>query len=324
MKPTRVMIIVVSTNDGRWLAPCLRSLAKTSREQCQVVVVANDCLDSTREVCERASLPITLLHTERRQGFAACNNIALSQAIERDVAYAFLLNPDTLVHAQAVQNSIDFLDSHPDYGIVGSLQFAYEDDLWVDWNAWSRETVAHASELGKYPVEGDCHTWLDHYYVQGAAMMLRLSLVPRIGMLDPVYGTFYEETDLCRRCLLAGLKVAILFDSKVRHFGGGNWRVDENRRRERDLLFLRNQFVYYLSAEQSAASVTRTAWRLLCRQYRAMRHGCEDVTLPWWRYPQVIADFARNIPQVFQLAWRNRLIRSGQPLPRRLWSIGRP
>jgi GT2 family glycosyltransferase len=322
MRPTRVMIIIVSTNDGRWLEGCITSLAPAMEEEWDVVVVDNVCRDGTRQVCDAAPMPITLITTKQRRGFAACNNIALLRAIEEKYQYAFLVNPDTVLHQDAVRQLVGFLEACPEYGIAGSMQFCYGDGSWTAWNPWTTETVKHARSLGATVINGVSHTWIDHYYVQGAALMLRLDLVPRIGLLDPLYVTFYEETDLCRRCLLAGSKVGLVFDSMVQHYGGGNWRGDSLRRRERDLLFLRNQLFFYLSCEASGVGVARTLFGLVRRHYRALRYGSEDVVLNWTAYPQILGAFLKDSRYLSRLARRNRLVREGRALPRDLWSIG--
>jgi len=317
-----VLVSIVSTSDALWLGVCLKALDQVSTK-IDVVVVANDCDDNTDEVCTQASIDVTLLKTEKRLGFAACNNLCLTNALNGGYEYAFLLNPDTKAHPQAIDALVRFMNSHPEYGIVGSIQIEYGDETWSQQNEWSRQTLGHAATLGEHQ-QSDCtFTWMDHSYVQGAALMMRLDLVKRIGLLDPVYRTFYEETDLCRRCLLASQGVAILFDSMVQHYGGGNWKASLKRHYERDRLFLRNQFLYYLSGEDSRRVMALAALRLFSRQMKTLWFHQEDVILPWWQYPVVLWSAMFRLNDVFRLYRRNEMIRSGAILPEDLWQIGR-
>jgi GT2 family glycosyltransferase len=246
----------------------------------------------------------------------------LLKALREGYEYVFLLNPDTRVHPHAIQDFLRFMNSQTNIGIAGSLQIEYGDGTWSEPNEWSRLTLEHAKALGQAEQRQGDFTWVEHNYVQGAALMLRLSLVPMIGLLDPVYRTFYEETDLCRRCLLAGSRVALLLNSRVQHFGGGNWKSDTKKHLERDRLFLRNQFLYFLSGVWDLRSITWVALCLLVSQAKMILLHSEDVMLPLWRYPSVLWFAAIRFRAIRQLRLRNQLIRNGQPVPEPLWQVG--
>lgn len=312
---------IVSMNDGRWLVDCLESLAPV-RSEVDILVVANACDDDTEEVCARAPLDIKVLRTEARLGFAACNNLALEKAVACGYEYVFLLNSDTRVHPGAVSHALEFMRTHAEFGVVGSLQIEYGDETWSRLNEWSRITLDHALSLGSRQERADGFTWVEHTYVQGAAMMLRAGLTRRVGLLDPVYHTFYEETDFCRRCRLAGRRVAILFDSKVQHYGGGNWKRDLKKRLSRDRFFLRNQFLFYISGVNSRLMMPTAALRVLARQLKAVVARHEDVILPPWQYVFVLWSAAVRVPDILRLHRRNRLIRAGGCVPECLRKIG--
>jgi GT2 family glycosyltransferase len=316
-----ILVSIVSTNDGHWLGACLDSLIAL-RAQVDVVVVANMCNDQTEEICARSPLEVAILRTSARLGFAACNNLCLTKALQEGYEYAFLLNPDTRVHPRAIDSLLDFMRSREKFGIVGSLQIEYGDETWSQLNEWSQITLDHAATLGSREKHANGLTWIEHYYVQGAAMMLRLTLTRRIGLLDPVYRTFYEETDLCRRSLMTGQKVAILLDSKVQHYGGGNWKADIKRHQERDRLFLRNQFLYYMSGAESRPLMIFEAVRVLAHGIKTVLLHREDVILPWWQYISVVWSAAFRLKDIFRLYRRNRIIHSGGFVPESLWQVG--
>lgn len=316
-----LLVSIVSTNDGRWLEDCLDSLVNIGAHV-DVTLVANACDDNTEEICAQSLLDVTILRTDTRRGFAECNNLCLNKALDEGYEYIFLLNPDTQVHSDSINYILNFLRARPEVGIVGSIQIKYGDDTWSLLNDWSRLTLDHAATLGEQEQRESGFTWIEHDYVQGAAMMLRLSLVRRIGLLDPVYRTFYEETDICRRCLLAGHKVAILLDSKVQHFGGGNWKATVKAHLERDRLFLRNRFLFFVSGARSRRSMTFAALRILVNELWTVLLHREDVILSWWQYMAVIWSALLSWREISQLSQRNEIIRSGGFVPQSLWQIG--
>jgi len=321
MSTSKVLVSIVSTNDGPWLTSCFDSLTAI-RDQVDVVVVANNCDDNTEEICAAAPMDITVLRTDTRLGFAACNNLSLHVALQEGYEYAFLLNPDTRIQPDTVQSLVQFMRSHPEFGITGSIQIEYGDETWTQLNEWSRLTLDDAATLGAQQKSSDGFTWIEYFYVQGAALMLRLKLAERIGLLDPVYGTFYEETDLCRRCLLSQHKVAILLNSRVQHYGGGNWKSNLAKHHRRDLLMLRNRFLYYVSGAKSRVRMAIETFRVLANEIRTVLFHHEDVILPWWRYGQVLWSALRSAKDILQLYKRNQIIRSGALVPESLWTVG--
>ena len=318
----KVLIVIITANDGRWLGPCLESLQGSRYRDFEVAVILNDCQDDSARLCSASNLALRVLPTSRRMGFAEANNLALAEAGERGYLYIFLLNADTWIHPGAIGALIDCLETCPDYGILGSWQARYGDETWSEPNEWSRETLGEARDLGNQPRRRGRFTILDHYYVQGAALMMRAGLIARIGMLDPFYGSFYEETDFCRRALLAGWKIGLLFDSKVQHWGGGNWRRSRRAREERDQLFLHNQLYYQLSALELKHPVA-AAWKIVGRQVGDLFAGRRHYVLPLWRYPRVLFSILRNRRFLFELKARNLSIREGKPLDPSQRAIGR-
>jgi GT2 family glycosyltransferase len=323
---TGVLVIIVSADDGRWLPECLRSLAASSDTHFRVLLVDNACSDGTVAIARTSALSkqLTVVHMPKRCGFAEANNVGLQWAMARGFRYVFLLNPDTRAHPEALVSLRRFLDGNPEYGIAGSRQIDYVAADWETPNDWTRETLAHAESLGQRPKRVGTWTIVEHNYVQGAALMLRASLLPVLGFLDPVYGSFYEETDFCRRCLLANRKVALLLDSAVKHYGGGNWKASPAAHLARDVLFLRNQLLYFLSAEEGVASTLVAALRLMVQQVRGLQRGEHNTRLPFWGYPKVLTGFVARAQYLPTMQRRNAALRGGRAVAVGDYAIGAP
>lgn len=319
-----LLVIIVSTNDGKWLRECFAALSASSYRRFSVLLIDNRCTDETVRECRSAAVAVTVVKTDRRGGFAECNNIGLRLALEKGYQYAMLLNPDTKIHPDGLLSLVDFLERNEEYGIAGSQQIKYEEDSWSRPNGWTADTLGEARRAGNLPREAGAYTVVDHNYVQGAALMLRVGLLPRIGLLDPIYVTFYEETDLCRRCLLAGRRVGIVLESKVKHFEGGNWKRSARDHMVRDHLFLRNQFLYFLSLPSGGLKPLRTFLSILADQARVVRRKEKAIILPAWRYPSVLLAFLKNARYLRLLRRRNRAIIAGRLLEESDLAIGPP
>ena len=144
-------------------------------------------------------------------GFARANNRAIAAASGR---FVFLLNPDTVPEAGSIDRLVDFLDRTPaaavaaprllnpdltDQGTARSFPtasaavFGRRSALskLFPRNPWSQRYLVGRSVGGSEPFTVD--------WVSGAAMMVRRSVIDRIGGLDEGFFMHWEDADWCRR-----------------------------------------------------------------------------------------------------------------------------
>jgi len=245
-----VVVVTVGTNEARWLEPCFGSLLSGDHSGMQVeaVYVDNASTDGSVElVCSRFP-QVHVIARERCGEFSDANNIGIRYALARGVDHVLLLNPDTVTPPGAVRELVGFLQRHPDYGVVGPMQLNYAGPGLNEWSRMALEVGEehtfthtwpdHPSSAG--PVAGRAPGTLEHAYVQGAALLVRASVLERVGLLDETYGTYYEEIDLCRRVRWAGWRVALLRDVHLRHQGAGGTTHSHYRRRR----MIRNKYYH--------------------------------------------------------------------------------
>jgi GT2 family glycosyltransferase len=226
----KLSIIIVSWNVRDLLADCLRSLlAQVSLAETEILVIDSASADGTVELLRDQFPQVGLLAQADNIGFTRGNNLALQRA-QGD--YLLLLNPDTIVMGDALQQMIAFLEAHPSVGIVGPHT------LNSDGSYQSTRRRFPSLLTGLFE-----STWLqslapkrllDHYYVndapesatvevdwvQGSALMARRTVYEQIGGLDEGYVMYSEELDWCHRAKAAGFGVAYLGTAQIVHHGG--------------------------------------------------------------------------------------------------------
>lgn len=110
-------VIIVSYNVSSFLIQCLNSLfAGTDQNQFEVIVVDNHSFDQTPVRIKKLFPQIKLLQNDRNLGFAGAVNKGLKQAAGDFVC---LLNPDTLVKTDTMAILRQYLEDHPECGVVG-------------------------------------------------------------------------------------------------------------------------------------------------------------------------------------------------------------
>ena len=234
-------IIVVTWNSRRDLATCLPSIPPAAASHSfEVIVVDNGSTDGSPEyVC--SVMPASICHgNASNRGFAAANNqgIALSHG-----RYYLLLNPDTVLHREACDRLVQFMDLNPGVSACGPALLNGDGSpqrtgvrfpsLWnLSVEAFFVDRLFPRSRLfGRHRelfADVDMPRAVD--FVQGSCMLVRRESVDRVGVLDESFFMYFEETDWCKRMKQAGGEVWYVPAAKVVHFGGGTFaHYDEKR-----------------------------------------------------------------------------------------------
>jgi N-acetylglucosaminyl-diphospho-decaprenol L-rhamnosyltransferase len=109
--------VIVNYNTRDLLREGLRSLFDSQgAPSIEVWVVDNASSDGSAEMV-RAEFPqVRLIASKTNLGYAAANNLALR---ESQASYILLLNPDTVLPSDALARAVEFIESHPDAGVLG-------------------------------------------------------------------------------------------------------------------------------------------------------------------------------------------------------------
>ena len=222
-------IIIVSWNVQDMLADCLRSIDQYHGTlEIETIVIDSASSDGSAEMVKTNFPDVTLHPQTENVGFVRGNNIGLKVAAGR---YLMLLNPDTQVHAHALQKLVALLDEQSEVGIVGphtlnpdgthqstrrrfpSIMTGLFESTWLQKLApLDSFYVRDLPDAGTFDVD----------WVQGSALMMRREVYEKIGGLDESYVMYFEELDWCKRAKKAGWRVLYVGDAYITHHGGGS------------------------------------------------------------------------------------------------------
>lgn len=223
-------IIVVSTNEAKWLEPCLRTVFEhAGAAELDVVVVDNGSTDGTRELVE-TSFPKARVVASENRGFAHANN---EGAMTCSARYVLFLNPDTEIVDGTFGELVGALDSRPDVGLAGVRQLTADGTLWPTIRYFPSIVRALGEALGseRWPVRGrwagERELDLDRYthevdcdWTSGSFMFARREALLSAGLLDERFFIYSEEPDLCLRMKRHGWSVRHLPTMTIVHHAG--------------------------------------------------------------------------------------------------------
>ncbi len=215
-----VSIIIPVYNKLDFTRRCVESiLSNIDNLNYEILVVDNGSTDGTRDYLQSTkSIRLRFVLNEQNLGFVdGCN----SGAAIAHGDYLLFLNNDTEVTPGWIGALVNFAESTPDCGIVGT-KLVYPDGrlqeaggiIFSDGNGWNYGR-------GDDPHDPKYNFVREVDYVSGAALMIKRKLWDDIGGFDRRYApAYYEDTDLCFEARKRGYKVYYQPKSTVIHYEG--------------------------------------------------------------------------------------------------------
>lgn len=228
----KLSVIIVNYNVKAFLEQALLSAQKAAQKvPTEIFVVDNDSVDGSVEmVCEKFP-DVKLIANKKNVGFSAANNQAI---VESTGEYVLLLNPDTVVEESTFEKVVAFMDATPDAGglgvrmIDGKGKFLPESKRGLPTPAVAFYKMCGLSKIfPKSKVFGRYHLkYLSEHetneveVLAGAFMLIRKTVLDKIGLLDETFFMYGEDIDLSYRITQAGYKNYYFADTTIIHYKG--------------------------------------------------------------------------------------------------------
>ena len=221
-------VIIVNYNTAHLLHRLFETLdAGRGVLNLQVIVVDNASRDNSIEILRSCYPNVELIENAVNVGFGRANNQALPFVRAR---YVLLLNTDAFMERNALVDTVDFMATHPQCGVLGVKLIGRDGSLQpscryfpTPWNVFLFSTG-----LDRFVPKArlvDDMSW-DHAvtrecdWVPGCYYLIRREVIDRVGLFDPRYFLYYEEVDHCRAVRQAGWSVIYYPFTQVVHIGG--------------------------------------------------------------------------------------------------------
>lgn len=245
-----VSIILVNYNTTDLLLQAIHSVFDMSEGfSYEVIVVDNNSKESPAGALQtHFADKVIYIPLQDNIGFGRANNEGIKIAKGRNV---FLLNTDAYLVNNAICILSDYLDKHPDVGSCGGTLLT--EDLKptysyhrVPYGIWSYElsvlTMGLSRHLVRHPFYNTSQKTLKVGNVSGANMMIRHAVLDEVGMFDPDFFMYCEESELSWRIRKAGYYNVNVPQARIVHLEGKSSSIREQRK----LLELDGRKKYYI------------------------------------------------------------------------------
>jgi N-acetylglucosaminyl-diphospho-decaprenol L-rhamnosyltransferase len=183
----------------------------------EILVIDNAPGDGVSDWIGEEAPEARIIAMPRNVGYARAVNAGIEHAAGR----AFLvINPDVELSENGVDGALDYLDAHPEVGIVGARLLNRDGSLQSSARRfYTLQTIL----LRRTPLARFCpnhpelrrHLMLDDDlnhprpvdWVMGAWMLVRRAAVEAVGLMDERFFLYFEDVDWCYRMWARGFEV---------------------------------------------------------------------------------------------------------------------
>ncbi len=213
-----ITIIINTFNSDEKIFSCLDSIDKAF----QVLVIENSKNTQFKKDIENKYNNVTCELANDNLGYAKGNNFGLSKVKSK---FALVLNPDTLLEQNTLDNFLITANKEPDFAIIGP---AIQEKI-------DKEKSQKLNSL------------LEVDNIKGFAMFLNLKQFEDIGFFDDNFFIYFEEIDLCRRVREKNKKIYLDPSIIIDHAGGSshNKSIDYEMELSRNWHWMWSSFYYH-------------------------------------------------------------------------------
>lgn len=280
-------------NSADFIEPCLRSLARMTWPNLEVVIADNGSRDESLQAAHSATdetgLAANIFHLQQNLGCAGGNNAAWRRSTGD---YLVFLNPDTEVDPDFVTELVRPLIEDETIGITGAKMYYPPKDKGilqhagglVHPNGMTNHYGNRQRDAGQFDEQRDVD------YVTGAGLAIRRELMEEVGGFDPEYfPAYYEEVDLCWKVRKRGKRVvyvprAVLVHHESVALGPGSLPLRRLYAKMRIQFLLKNQSLGHLMKHAIPNEIRWMLKQPEARGNRRVQVGAYLANLPYlWR-----------------------------------------
>jgi hypothetical protein len=226
----KVGIVICNYNKVDKVLECIQCILEQKFTDYDIYVVDNASTDgSAQAIREKYGDKLTLIVNDENLGGSGGFNTGLKIAYAKGYPYLMCIDNDAMLDENAVGNLVEFLDEHNEVGMAASKIYHLEEPDYIQQFGQKIDFEIFCTEVPHLNMLED-GTMPDYLYVDSVAacsLMVRRTTIDKIGFLPEENFLYWDDTEWCYLCNMAGLKVASVGASKALHAMGAK-REDVN------------------------------------------------------------------------------------------------
>lgn len=256
-----VYVVLLAWNHLGDTIECLESIRRMQYPNIRLLLVDNGSTDGTADHIRTHYPDVEVIISAENVGIARGYNLGMAYALERGCDYVLVLNNDTTVDPNLVEELVKAGEAQPRAGILMPkiVYYDYPARLWstgarrrrfppaivfIGLNRLDRPAYAEPREID---------------YAPSCALLIRRELMEKIGPFDSSFFFYYDDYDYCHRARQASYTIHYVPTAVVRH----KVSVSTQHSHKPDqwwIVWGRSTAFFYYKHESLATLIAHMAW----------------------------------------------------------------
>jgi GT2 family glycosyltransferase len=213
-----VTIITINYNGVALTLDMLRSLQRASYPNTEIIVVDNGSKEDPSAIVQQFP-QVKLIRSLENLGFAGGNNLGITTARGK---YLLFLNNDTEVEPDFLEPLVQVLENDASAGVASpKIKFYHSQNKNIVQYAGSTgisRFTTRGAKIGSFaPDRGQYDDVRETALGHGAAMMVPMEVIKKVGLMPDIFFLYYEEHDWFEMIKRAGFRIWFVGTSVVYH-----------------------------------------------------------------------------------------------------------
>jgi GT2 family glycosyltransferase len=219
----KISVVIVNYNARYFLKNCISSVLKSAGlSDIEIIVVDNNSADDSCMMLKKDFPAIKLIQNKQNTGFSKANNQGVAAASGE---YILVLNPDTVLSSQTIQQVYEFSRKTDNIGALG-VQFIDGSGCFLP----ECKRNFPGPKVAALKILGFSNTYYAHQIEQGAIsqvdiltgafMFIKKAVFEKVEGFDEDFFMYGEDIDLSYRIAQAGYKNYYLGSEVILHYKG--------------------------------------------------------------------------------------------------------
>jgi len=215
-----VAIVVLNWRGLEDTRACCKSLANLTYRNARVFVVDNASGDGSAEALQSEFPGFVHLANAKNLGFSGGVNATMSRVLAENYKYVLLLNNDTKVAPDFLEEMVSAAESDNQIGMVGAKIYYFDEPntIWFAGGKINIQDLPPFRHIGQDEIDQGQHDESGETgWITGCCLLVRSETIKRVGLLDESFGYYCEDVDWSLRVKNSGWKIWYQSRAKVWH-----------------------------------------------------------------------------------------------------------
>ncbi len=215
-KKYSIGIVIVNYNGASYQNDCIESILNSTYQNFKIIVVDNASTDNSMELLKTIKDDrIVPIYLKENSGVVGGNNVGVKKSIELGLDATLLLNNDTILKENTIENLVKNLDEE---NVVAPLIYYWtkKDVFWYAGGGFDKFRGITKHHYLKKKDEGQkLKEYVD--YASTCCLLVKNDVFGKIGFFDSVYFMYFDDTDFVMRLKMKGIKIKLEPSAKMYH-----------------------------------------------------------------------------------------------------------